>query len=258
MTLAAALKYILVLTSLLFFSALGTAKEMRVVVSDNYLPFSWQEDKQVKGILKDFLDEIVVQRMGIKVSYEICPWARCQIMVKEGQRDAFFTISSAERDRYSIKTELPLFISDFYIYSGANNKNLPLLLKVKNLDSLLALKNLRYVYLLGAGWHRQNLSTVHNVTTVLYSTKILELLKFNRADVYIEQAALMNYQIKRFNLEQDIIQIPALMDHTNWHLYISNKSDFITILPQLDQLLNKMHQEGSLQKLRHKIFSKYQ
>ncbi|WP_019613842.1 substrate-binding periplasmic protein [Psychromonas ossibalaenae] len=257
MKLAVSLKYMLI-AGLVFFSAYGTAKEMRVVFSDGYLPFSWQQDNQIKGILKDLLDEILVQRMGIKVSYEICPWARCQMMVKEGQRDALFTVSSTKRDRYSMKTELPLFISDFFIYSGANNKNLPLLQRVKNLESLLALENLRYVYLLGSGWHDQNLATAHHVTTVLYPAKILDLLKFNRADVYIEQAVSMNYQIKRLNLNQGIIQIPAVMDHTSWHLYIGNKSDYISILPQLDRMLDKMQKEGSLQKLHDKIFSKYQ
>jgi len=37
---------------------------------DNYMPYSWKENKQMRGILIDIADEAVRKRMGIEVIHK--------------------------------------------------------------------------------------------------------------------------------------------------------------------------------------------
>ncbi len=90
------------------------------------------------------------------------------------------------------------------------------------------------------------------------ATKIMELLKHNRADIYIEQTLLVRYQLKQLGMQADIVEIPNVMDMTHWNLCIGKKSPFANLMPAIDQKLEEMQKNGALKKLQDKIFSKYQ
>ena len=250
-------KYTIVTLCLCCLSAPVVTREMQVVFAQNYLPFSWQQDGQVQGIMKDLLDELLVKRLGIEVQYTVCPWARCQALVKNGVKDAFLTIPTLARGKYSKHAIYPIFISDFILYTGRGNKYLDQLTGVKTLDALLAIKPLRHGYILGSGWHGKKLGSAKYITKVTNSPKLLELLKFHRVDVYVEQAALLNYQLKVLSLRGDIVEIPNVMEQISWHLHIGNKSPFVKILPDLENLLRQMEQDNSLQALHDEIFARY-
>lgn len=233
-------------------------RKMTVVYAHHYEPFSWRDEEgRVKGILVDLLEEFLGRRMGIGLSHEIFPWARSQMMVRQSKRDAFFTIPNAERARYTVFSELPLFSSRFILYSGANN---PLLEEVRTIGSLTDLRrrtHLMNAYYLGSGWHNTNLSGLRNVRKLTDPVKILELLKFNRADVYIEQEVLARYQIMESNMEKEIVEIPNVMDITAWHLCVGKKSPFVELLPRLNALMAKMEKDGTLEEVREAVFLRY-
>jgi len=232
---------------------------MTIALAENYPPFSWMNSSQtIEGILKDFLHELLETRMGINVTYNIYPWARGQKLVEDGIADAFFTIPNSNRQLYTEITKTPIFSSDYFMYTSKFNPNLELLRNTHTLTDLKALSNLTHAYIVGAGWHGENLGDLPNIWIEQDSKHILALLQFNRADVYIEQRPLMNFQIKMFGYKGEIIEIPNKMDTTPWHLCISKKSPFTMILPELNELLENLDSTGELESLREKIFSQYQ
>lgn len=233
-------------------------KRMNIVFAQDFMPFSWQNDNEIiQGVLIDFLNEILSIRMGIALQFEVYPWARAQLMVKKGERDAFFTIPNPERKTYANVSVIPFFSSDFILYTGANNPKYKELINIKTFDELKRNESLRHIYILGGGWHIKNLAGVKFAKRVTNSTTILQHLYQNVSDVYIEQALLVNYQIKLLNYQNKIIEIPTVMDSTHWHLCIGKKSSFIGLMPEINKVITLMEKNGSLEKLRDKIFNKY-
>ncbi len=232
---------------------------MTIAFAENYPPFSWKNlDGEVKGILPDFTRELLEKRMGVKLDAIIFPWARGQLQVQEGAIDALFTIPTAARLSYTEATELPLFVSDYYLYTGRNNPHIALL---RSMDSLQALKEnqmLGHAYILGGGWHEANLADVAKKEIVQDSKHILKLLQHNRVDVYIEQRALMNYQMKVLGFKDEIVEVPNSMGATNWHLMVGKNSPFKDDLPKLNKLIKDLTASGEMAKIREQIFSEYQ
>lgn len=242
----------------LYQPSVSQAREMEIVYAQSFEPFSWRDEGgQARGILIDFLDETLGKRMGIKLKHEVCPWARCQLMVKLGEKDAFFTIPNASRRLYTLVSDLPLFQSNFVLYTGVGNTNIPRLRTAKTLSELKLLYGLTHISITGAGWHRVNLKGVKKRLEVVDSTRILEMLKQHRADVYIEQQALVQYQANKLGMSQFILEIPNVMDATKWHLCIGRQSSFAEIMPEFNELLRSMDADGSLDALREEIFSRY-
>ncbi len=60
------------------------------------------------GIAQAVLEEVLVRRCGLAVSYRALPWLRAQREVESGHADAIFTIPSADRQRYTLFTADPL------------------------------------------------------------------------------------------------------------------------------------------------------
>ncbi|MBI9092048.1 MAG: transporter substrate-binding domain-containing protein [Desulfobacterium sp.] len=231
---------------------------MRIQYATGYEPFSFSDDGHgARGILVDLMDEILGRQMGIPIVHEICPWARCQHRVEHGKRDAFFTIPTPRRRGYTTVSRLPVFSSPYILFTGVNNPRIDEIRRIKSLDELRKHTNLSNACILGGGWHKTNLKGVKHLSQVLNSTKIMELLKHSRADIYIEQTLLVRYQLKQLGMQADIVEIPNVMDMTHWHLCIGKKSPFVNLMPAIDKKLEQMQQSGALKKLQEKIFRKY-
>ena len=245
--------------ALLTFTHTLQANELKVVYAQGYLPFSWSdEDGQAQGAEIDFINEIIKKRMGIKVSHHVYPWARAQSMVKKGSADAFVTIPNAKRRQYTVVSDIPFFSSNFLMHIGSSNSKISKLKKISSLAQLLTYQDIIHGHIVGGGWHKLNLKSANLVQKATNSLQILEMLHRNRIDVYIEQAPLIRYQMKVLGFEGRIVELPQVMDETQWHICISKKSAFVKIVPELNQLLKKMQGDGSLAQLQKKIFSQYQ
>ncbi len=235
------------------------AAELKVVYAQGYLPFSWSdEDGKVQGAEIDFINEILNKRMGIKVNHNVYPWARAQSLVKKGSADAFVTIPNAKRRRYTQVSDTPLFNSNFLMHTGSRNPKIPQLKKIDSLEQLLTDKNIVHGHIVGGGWHKLNLKSASLVQKATNSLQIMEMLDRNRIDVYIEQAPLIRYQMKILGFEERIVELPQVMAETQWHICIGKNSAYLKIMPDLNKLLKKMQDDGSLVKLQKKIFSQYQ
>ncbi len=123
---------------------------------------------------------------------------------------------------------------------------------------LLTYQDIIHGHIVGGGWHKLNLKSARLVQKATNSLQILEMLHRNRIDVYIEQAPLIRYQMKILGFEKRIVELPQVMDETQWHICISKKSGYVKIMPELNQLLKEMQGDGSLAQLQKKIFDQYQ
>ncbi len=233
--------------------------EMTVVYAKGYEPFSWKgKNGEVNGVEVELLEVLLKEKMGISLIHKSCPWARCQNWVKKGLNDAFLTIPTPERKAYAEITDLPIFTTKFFIYVGHKNPKLSELREIKTLSELKSRNDIILGQILGAGWHGIHYQGAKKISKAANSVQILKMLELNRVDVYVEQAPLLRYQIKSLAFEGKILEMPHAMDVVPWHLHISKKSPFLRILPKFNKLLEDMEKDGSMAKLREKIFQKYQ
>jgi len=72
-----------------------------IITTQEWKPYSYEKGNgEIGGIATEVIEK-VLREMGIKYQIMIYPWARAQIMVKNGDADAFYAASkNAERDSY--------------------------------------------------------------------------------------------------------------------------------------------------------------
>lgn len=79
----------LLIAAMLSPSVIYAQHNMKVVYFDNFAPYSWvdKQNKQVRGLMIDILNEAIQSRMGINLSHEGYPWKRAQSLVKSGKAE---------------------------------------------------------------------------------------------------------------------------------------------------------------------------
>lgn len=217
---------------------------------DDYKPFHWydEHDQITKGIFVDICEEILRKRLGYEVVYHQYPWIRAQNMVEDGREDAFITTPTPKRLEYTVVGQVPFALMKKVIFTNKDNPQLEKIKKIKNVEELRPYRLLEY---LGSGWSLLRLVQEHNLS-VEYSAEIdqvLEKLALGRGDIFIEDPRLVHYNLKILGLTGKVVETPSVLEETEFKLCISRKSPFVAILPQIDQMLIEIRDDGTLQKI---------
>ncbi|HSG53708.1 MAG TPA: transporter substrate-binding domain-containing protein, partial [Rheinheimera sp.] len=189
----------------LFHQAQATTDEIIIGFGEAYKPFAWNDHGVSAGIQADFVEEVLVNQLGLKIVRLACPWRRCQQLVKAGEIDGFFTVPTEEREAYTVKTTVPFYHTNFVMHTAKDNRNLPAFKLAKNLLDIEMLNYVVHVNMRGSGWHNHALRNVKHRTEVQDALMIPKMLVQGRADLYIEQAEMFRYQAKELGLLDDII-----------------------------------------------------
>lgn len=230
---------------------------LTITYGSQYKPFAWGKNSVAYGIQRDFVEKILVEKMGIKVNHEVYPWKRCQIYVKEGIKDGFFTVPTPERSEYTINSSIPFYETHFVMHTSRQNPKIERLKTVKSLMDLESMPDIKHVHMLGSGWHENALKKMKVVYTSVDASAIPLMLKFQRADVYIEQSEMFRYQAKEKGILKEILTMkePSIRK-LGWHLFISKKSKNIALMPKINNMLEKLKISGELEKIKLEIFKK--
>ncbi len=247
--------FMLVLIGMILISSMARADTITLTFTEGFPPFAYKKDGRVVGIQIDLAVE-VLRKLDVEVNARAYPWSRAQALVEDGKADGFVTIPTDKRGRYAKFSRLPLFTSDFEMYTGAGNPRIEEFKMIRTLDQLRTV-DIRHISFSESGWHLHNLKgAVGFLKQVKTSKQIILMLDRNRVDVYIEQPRFW-WEVKKMGMEKRIVKIPNVLDTTFWHLIIGKKSPFVRILPKIDVLMERMDKDGSLGKLREKVFRRY-
>ena len=93
---------LLLLMQLSAFAA-GKLTRKLIITTQEWKPYNYRlADGRVGGEATEILID-VLKEMGVDYQITIYPWSRAQLMVKDGQADAFYAASrNAERDSYAV------------------------------------------------------------------------------------------------------------------------------------------------------------
>ncbi len=240
------MKKIIVLMIILLFPVSAFAQSpMKLVYFDNYPPFSWKDNNQMKGILVDVLTEVIQTQMGIQVSHEGYPWARAQMMVKVNKADAFVTVPTLKRRSYTEISTEPVIVITASFFVSKKSLKLQALLTAKTLSDVMNYNHIQYI---GNGWANQNLGDM-NVRWVSTLRETLYCIAKNQYDVFVENSIVARFNIKKFGYQDQIIEIPSSINRLSFNLCIRKKSPYVNILPKFNVAIIEMRKSGRLQEI---------
>jgi len=216
---------------------------LKLVYFENYSPFSWKENNQMHGILIDVLNEALQTRMGIPVTHEGYPWQRAQIMVRRNIADAFATVPTPERKEYTVISNEPVVLATFTMFINKNNSKIEQFKKINKIDDL---KNFNLGQYIGSGWAKKKLANMKVMWTSKLSS-VLTMLVNHRFDIFIDTSQVIRYNIKKMGYQNQIIEIPTVLDSAPFKLCIGKKSPYVNILLKFDETMKEMREDGKLQ-----------
>lgn len=250
-------KFLSALLLIVTYLASASSDEITIGFGEAYKPFAWNENGVASGVQADFVKEILRNQLGLQVNLIACPWRRCQQLVQSGEIDGFFTVPTAERETYTVKTDLPFYYTNFVMHTAKDNPNLPKFMAVKDLADIKKLPNIIHIYMHGSGWHKQELKHVTRRVEIQDALLIPKMLVLKRADLYIEQAEMFRYQANSLGLLDNIFTLnQPIIYEMPWHLFISKQSPHITQLPTINHRLAGLKASGELEKIKMTIFTK--
>ncbi len=218
---------------------------------DNYPPYSWKEDRQMQGILIDIVDEAVGKRLGIAMTHNGYPWKRAQRMVRDGDADALITLCGTRTDWTESGKECVITLA-VKIFVKAGHPSIPDLEKTKTLADLRSFRIIDYS---GNSWAKKKLIDKNfQVELAPNREAIFPMLVKGRADINLSNHMTGRYFIKNRGLKGQIVELSPMIETVPFHLCVGKKSSYTKILPEFDEAVRQMKQDGAMQK----IFDKYQ
>jgi polar amino acid transport system substrate-binding protein len=239
---------ILLAATVLLLSAVGhivPAQEqpMRIVYYKDYEPYSWRDSAgEMRGILVDILDEILVVRLGLQVDHEGYPWVRAQEMVRRGEADAFCTVPTAARRQYTAVGREPVLENRVTLFTYSEH---PDLARLESVTELGQLRSYRHGQYRGSGWAMEHLAGF-DVTWVSDLRQVLRMLADHRVEVLVESEFVVLRRIRTMGLADRIVRIPVTLDRNTFNLCIGKESRYGRFLSAADEALGDARADGTL------------
>lgn len=223
--------------------------------SGDWYPIIYADEESevgYRGLYKEVIDELFVNRLNCKIKYLVNPWKRAQQMVNNGEADFLITVATTERLKYSIKTDYPVFNLFMGLYTYKDHPRINEINKIKEITDIKDL-NLRPVSNLGNGWHKQNID-IYGINT-LYVKKdenIIKVLANKRADILVDTIIPMNHEIKKHGLSNKLILTDIKFGPIEFHILLSKKTISPAFEQEINKTLTKMVKEGYIEELAKK------
>lgn len=213
-------------------------------------PISWEEDGKMHGVLIDIAEELVHNRLGVKISHQGYPWKRSQHLVRMGKADALITNGPMRKEWAEHSSEVVVNLQHM-LYVKAGGPKLDRLKRVRTIDDL---KPFTLVDERGSAWAEKNLiGRGIKVHWVADHDTMYRLVAKGRVDAVAYIDIMARYHIKILGLQAQLIELPLDTIPVPFHIVIGKKSPYVKMLPKIDEAIRQMRQDGTLQK----IYNKY-
>lgn len=175
---------------------------VRVGYFDKFSPFSEKDESgQMRGLLVESTD-LVGGLAGVTLEHHGYPWARAQLLVKQGELDAFCTVPTVERNAYAEFCATPILRLALGVYHRRGDA------RVAQIDSVADLRELRQGGYVGSGYVKEHLEA-DRITLEPDQDSVLRRLLNGTLDVF-PQAELVTWQRIKALGYADRLQFTAL------------------------------------------------
>jgi polar amino acid transport system substrate-binding protein len=207
-------------------------------------PNFWVKDGKLIGVGPELVETIFVE-LGVPVESKIYPWKRLLMLAEQGDVDIvaglYFTQERAEYLEY-IK---PHYMSTEVVVIVAKGKAFPF----KKWDDLIGLKGGSLVGDSFGGEFDKFKTEKLNFEEVGTLIQGFEMLTKGRIDYMPMSRAKAEIQARKIGFRGDVEILPVPIKSEKLYMGISKKSPFLKYLPQINQRLKQLTEQGVYEKL---------
>lgn len=223
------------------------AQKPMTIAFPNFYPFFEETDSGgVRGFFYDIIILAVDTRLGIPTQWEAMPWQRCQAYVKAGRFDAMITVPTAERQTYTQTHPDPFYLKELKLFTYAGHPRLDEIRAIGTIRDILD-KGLTVITYRGNGWHHKKVAGIGVSTIETWPVhNVWRMLSSRRGDLVIEWPAGAYAGMAKVDAGQRIVEIDVSLDAMPFHLLISKKSGFVSILPEFNRIMGELKANGTI------------
>jgi polar amino acid transport system substrate-binding protein len=225
------------------------AQEIRMGYFATYAPYSVRnEETAMAGLLIDATN-MIGRKAGFDISHHGFPWARAQLMVKEGQLDAFCTNPTVDRRAYALFCETPVIEPRIGVFHVRGHS------KAEQLSSREGLKSLKIGDFIGNGWAKQHLADF-NIQWMNTEELVLRNIAAGRLDGFISQEITGRAKLKQMGLEDTIHFTPTpFLGHFHFTFGLRRSyPDAVNVIARIEAATQELIRAGQMQM----VFDRYQ
>lgn len=226
----------------------GSVANTIQLVTDSYIPYSFEENGVIKGIAVDVYKELF-QRIGFQVNLKVVPWTRVLEMAKDGETDGIFiAFYVEERALYLEYSKEPLVYETSYIYT---RKGSPVIFNgdIHSLEpyQIGAIQD----YYMGDSFEQAEKAGLLKVDRIAELSVNIQKLLDGKIDAMADYEYSTMYYLKQMDVSDKIVQQPApLTPPTPMYLAFSKKRlPDPDLIRRIDEELVKMKSDGSYQRI---------
>ncbi len=223
-------------------------QEIIKLVTESYIPYSYMENGELKGIAVDVVSE-AFKRQGYEVDLTVLPWTRALQMIEDGDADGIFcAFYSEKRAIFMQYLKEPIAQEAQFVYTLKDSP-------VKFDGTLDSLKPYRIGvlqdYFFGEAFDRARKDGSLHVEAVTDLPTDIQKLLDGRIDAMVDHHLSTLYYLKQMNVQDRIVE-QSVPFREPAGLYLAfTKKRFLdqALILKIDEELVAMKADGTYQKI---------
>lgn len=233
------------LSTLLLLPTLYTASPLKLVYFNDFAPYSWEKNGKLQGILIDIMKEALQERLHTPITQTGYPWARAQMQVQAQKADGFVTVPTKERLTYTTAGDEAVISLKIKLFTYPSHPDIQ---KLSRIQHPRELQNYKIGDYIGNGWAKETFKG-QDVLWFPNQDQVFGMLSHQRIDALASDQYTAARYIRELHIQHNIIELPVTFHQSDFHLCIQKDSPYTKIIPQFDQTIRQMKQEGTWQKI---------
>jgi len=202
-------------------------------VNSDWKPYSYEvEGGAPSGVMVDEISKLLSKR-GVKAKFVAFPWKRVQRNVEDGTIDAFVTVPTDERLKYSLSSKKVVYTVNMKSFVNQFNPRIEELRKIKSISEF---RSFKVCDLMGNGW-AEKLYKEHSVEAA-FLTKTENCVRHvhaGRSDIMIIAEDVGKGIIEEEGLADKLIVLPTVYNKMEFTFLVSKHSKHQNILELIDR-----------------------
>jgi len=222
------------------------AAEKTMVVSGHpeYPPFMWREGDAIEGVGPDIF-QLLSQELGIRIETPyLGNWEEVQNKARLGEIDGLVALYYSEERSQYYEYSIP-FAEDPVAIFVLSGHEFPFV----NWETLIGKKGvstLGDIYGEEFDTFAEENLTIERLKTV---EECFQKLIDKEAEYFVFALYPGLYAASLYNVSDQILPLSPYVSVVQWHIAISLKSPFVSLMPQIDAILKKLIEDQTIENL---------
>lgn len=221
---------------IVFFSFVFASDEVYVLYTEELPPYSTQSRGEISGLSVELVGELFT-RSDLPYRFELLPWRRAYLKVKQEGRSCFFPFQRSQEREAEFHWISPLFISRIGFYRLRNSD-----IRLRTLADAQDYKISSYV---GSDAVPYLSASDFNISSIVREEPNIQMLLNGRIDLWAVDTIVADYLLKKNNIDSVMLEFEFFSSLRALACNLSMPEGDIN---KLTNTLRQMYQDGTIDK----------